>query len=193
MLSYARSTADPAGAARGLRAGAFAMIPRLGLVGVAVLLGASAALADPAGFTDIPWGATRATINEKLVKDKCGWSVNVQKIDEDTIVCYDYPLEGIGRVVLNLDFVDGAFHGYTIMVPSQRLGDFRSWVRQRLGEPTHTSQYTGEVASWQWPSGASAVFRQHCLRPTEACLSLDGPAPPRAPYRPREQSSRQLP
>ena len=169
------------------------MARRLALVGLAVALLAPAALANPLGFADLPWGATRATVVDKLVKDKCRWSVDVRKMDEDTIVCYDYSLEGIGPVVLNLDFVDGAFHGYTILVPSQRLADFRGWVRQQFGQPTHTSQYTGEVASWQWPAGASAVFRQHCMRPTEACLSLDGPAPARAPYRPREQSSKQIP
>ena len=135
---------------------------------------------DQTGFGDLPWGSPRATVVDRLVKSSCGWSIALEKIGEDTIACYDYPLESVGPVVLNLDFRDDLLQGYTILVPGRRFNDFRSWVKKRLGEPVQVMQFTGEISTWQWPSGATAVFRQHCMRPGEACLSLSAPGAKRS-------------
>ena len=137
----------------------------------------SAASAEgPSGFGQFDWGTPRSDVVEKLVKPWCSWSLAIDKFGEETIACYDYQIDGIGAVVLDLDFAEGGLQGYTIMAPSRRLSNFRAWVRKQLGEPAKVVHLTGEVAAWEWPSGTTAVFRQHCMRATEACLSLSGPA-----------------
>jgi hypothetical protein len=130
---------------------------------------------DPPGFADTPWGAARRDVVAKLVKDKCSWSVTIRKPEGDTIACYDYALGAVGSVLVNLEFVDDQFQRYTIVASNRRLPEFRAWVRQQFGEPTTIMQLTGEVATWDWPSGATALFRQHCLTSSEACFTLSAP------------------
>ena len=150
---------------------------------VAMAAGTSEA-EGPSGFAEFPWGAVRADVVDKLVKARCKWSVTIPKLGEDTFACYDYQLEGIGPVIVDLSFLDNGLQAYTIMAPGDRLPAFRAWISKELGQPSEVLQFTGELAVWEWPSGAAAVFRQHCMRRTESCLSLSAPGAKRDVGRP---------
>jgi len=149
----------------------------------------SAFAEDPAGFAEFPWGSARRDVVAKLVRDRCSWSVPVKKPQADTIAdtiaCYGYQLDSVGPVVLNLDFIGDALQGYTIIAPARRLAEFRAWVKKQFGEPASVMQLTGEIASWRWPSGTTAIFREHCLTSTEACVSLSGPSARSSPEKRR--------
>jgi len=130
----------------------------------------------PVGFAGLPWGSAREAISNRLVKDKCGRSQTFQTVRGDTsIACYEYEIESVGPVLLNLEFVDDTLQGYRISVARAHVADFRAWIRRQLGNPADVARFGGEVATWQWAAGTTAIFTEHCLTTAEACLSVSSP------------------
>lgn len=131
---------------------------------------------SPKGIEGFAWGAARAEVAARLIAEKCARRMTYERLSGDkTIACYDYAVADVGPVLLALDFVDDALHGYRLMVPQSRVPTFRSWLARELGNPAESSRQLGEVATWSWPGGTTAVFTRHCLSTVEACLTVTAP------------------
>jgi hypothetical protein len=67
----------------------------------------------PTGFADIAWGTTKDDV-KKLLANKCR---PLKEQQDSSLRCQGYDLAGVGKVDLNLDFVNPELRGYSIWVP----------------------------------------------------------------------------
>lgn len=131
---------------------------------------------SPKGIEGFAWGAARADVAARLVAEKCARGMTYERLSGNkTIACYEYAVGDVGPVLLNLDFIGDTLQGYRLMVPKSRVATFRSWLKRELGDPADSSRQLGEIATWSWPGGTSAIFTLHCLTTSEACLTVTSP------------------
>ena len=79
---------------------------------------------EPKGFGQFPWGTGFDEVNEKFFGPRCGGMLPVP--DDHRPMCSRYELEGIGTVVVGLDFTSGTLQGYAISVPFPKVHDSNS-------------------------------------------------------------------
>lgn len=147
------------------------------LAALTCLLPLSAARAEsPTGIEGFAWGTPRAEVATRLIAEKCARGMTYERVRGDkAVACYEYAVADVGPVLLTLDFIDDTLQGYRLTVPRSRMATFRSWMKRELGDPAESSRHLGEITTWTWPGGTTAIFTLHCLTSSEACLSVSSP------------------
>jgi hypothetical protein len=143
------------------------------ILGLVTICSASPALADPLGFGPFAWGSSRDLVSRQL-GEQCSPRQTLETFRVRRILCYNYRLEGVGPVLLTLEFADGGLQGYRLMVPERLAGALRTLAQRQLGAPMDT-WLAGAMLSWDWPSGDGALFDQRCLASEHACLTVRTP------------------
>jgi hypothetical protein len=126
------------------------------LATLAVVLAAPAFAEEPKGFADLAWGSGIDEANEKVFRLKCG-PIRAA-VGDPRPMCPRYELDGIGTVIVGLDFATGDLQGYSITVPNHKAWDFRSALDAKFGTPAGRA---ARLSSWTWPSGSTATFIEH--------------------------------
>jgi hypothetical protein len=130
-----------------------------------------AAALEPTGFTHFPWGTPREVVAQGLGSDTCSRRIAIDTVRGKSLLCYDYRLDGVGPVILTLEFTDEGLQGFGFTASRGQTLTLKALVRERLGQPGATAM-SGGVLAWDWPSGNRALFDEHCVAGDHACLSV---------------------